>query len=326
MIAQMFNHYLTAKLVIAVNEVGLFQLFESNKVITPADLIEQYDFDLVGARDLLRFLASQRVLTRGPKGYQLDEAFKEEYEQNFGMLSWLLEGYGNVVAQSHPILTGEQRYGVDIVRNAKKMASATAQISAKNTDSFMFKLLDSLSFDHAIDIGCGSGMRLLQLAQHYPHVTMSGIDISEDCCELARENIHRHGIEKQINIVCSSAEDWSDNITETRAEHGRNLILCFAMFHDLLNIPGCAEQMLASIRQNYPKGTYFVIQDQMCAPEVRVTNQDWVEGFTFVHRLMGQSLYPLSTYQTTLEQAGFAVRETVSTSIPENYLILAELV
>lgn len=326
MIAQMFNNYLTAKLVIMANQIGFFEALEDDESITAEELTQKFNMDETGGKDLLRFLVSQKVLNKAGDKYYLDKEFAGEFRQNFGMLSWLLEGYGNVIEKSHPILTGEMRYGPDIVRDAQKMASATTQISQQNTDSYMFGLLEKLDFTQAIDIGCGSGLRLLQLAERFKDVKLSGIDISEECCALARENIATHGRSEQINVVCSSAEDWSNNITETRSESGRNLVMCFAMFHDLLNVPGAAERMMASIKKNYPVGTYVLIQDQMCDHNTRVATADWVEGFTFVHRLMGQSLYTLDVYHRTIKEQGFNIIETVSTSIPENYLILAELV
>ncbi len=325
MITQIFNSYLTAKLVMMANDMGLLKALEQQGSITTQEMLSRFNFRQPAAQDLLRFLTSQQVLREEEGHYSLSDTFSREYRQNYGMLYWLLGGYGNVIDESHAILTGDKRYGKDILRDSRKMAEATSLISAQNTDQYMYELLHRLDFSLAVDLGCGSGLRLLQLAEHYPTVRLSGIDISEECCALARQNIAQNNKSAQINIVCSSAEDWSENIAETRTDAGRNLILCFGMFHDLLNIPGCAERMLQSIRHDYPAGTYLLIQDQMRAPVTRVTTDDWVEGFSFVHRLMGQSLYSLDVYTKMMQEHGFSVKEVLPTLIPENYLLLAEL-
>ena len=326
MVTDLFNNYLTAKLVIAAKNEGIFDLFMNNKAVNESQLSETTGMDMVGAAALLRYMVSQSLLYKEEDYYYMEPEIQKSLTEDIGFLAWLIEGYEPVVDNALGILDKKLKYGPDITRIDKGMAAATAVVSYYKTDPFVWELLDRLKFDQVIDIGCGSGKRLLQVEQRYSNIHLSGIDISEACCELARDNIAKKNLSHKINIVRSSAEDWSENIDQTCAPNGRNLILCFAMFHDLMNLPGAAESMVQSICRNYPKGTLLMVQDQMRAKSVRVGKNSWVEGFTLIHRLMDQSLYPVSDYERIMTENGLEVVETILTDITENYIILAKVV
>ncbi len=325
MLTQLFNSYLTAKVVIMGKNEGIFDLILERGAIKKQELIERFGMTNLGASNLLDFMSAQSLIYEENGAYYMTPEMQVDVTENMGFLSWLIEAYEPVVDNAYGILSQKLNYGSDVIRKDKEMAEATSLVSFYKTDPFVFRLLDRLEFDLVIDIGCGSGQRLLQLAERYPMSKLSGIDISQKCCELAQSNINKNGLSEQINVVQSSAEDWSANIDRTRMKDGKNLIMCFAMFHDLMNIPGSAEKMLDSICRNYPSGSLLLIQDQMRTESVRVGQNNWVEGFTFVHRLMGQSLYPVSQYKAIMERHGFRIVETVLTDISENYLILAEV-
>lgn len=326
MLIQLFNNYLTAKLVILAKNEGLIDLFLKNGKVKEVELCDQLGMEQEGAAALLRYMKSQSIIYEENGVYFMEPELQHDFTENMGFLSWIIEGYDPVVDDSFNILTGRTKYGKDVVRIDKGMASSTSVVSYYKTDPFVLELLDRLEFDQVTDIGCGSGKRLLQVAERYPDIHLSGIDISEDCCELSRFNIAKAGRSDQINVVCSSAEDWHDKIDETCLRDGKNLIMCFAMFHDLMNIPGVAESMCTSICKNYPKGTLLMVQDQMRAESVRIGNNNWVEGFTFLHRMMGQSLYPVSQYEEVMKNNGLRIVETILTDITENYIILAEVI
>ncbi len=76
----------------------------------------------------------------------------------------------------------------------------------------VFDLIRGLEFDSLLDIGCGDGRFLRDLAEHYPGKKLSGIDISEKALTLARQmNPGLHF--KQCDILASSMDSQWDIIT-----------------------------------------------------------------------------------------------------------------
>jgi ubiquinone/menaquinone biosynthesis C-methylase UbiE len=58
-----------------------------------------------------------------------------------------------------------------------------------------------------LDVGCGPGLMLLQLAAHYPTATFVGLDVVEvGGLETARRLIQARGFDKRIQVECMPAE------------------------------------------------------------------------------------------------------------------------
>ena len=60
-----------------------------------------------------------------------------------------------------------------------------------------------------LDLGTGSGAIVIALATEKPQHSFSAVDLSPDALRLAAENACRHGVDKQIDFICS---DWFDGI------------------------------------------------------------------------------------------------------------------
>ena len=56
-----------------------------------------------------------------------------------------------------------------------------------------------------IDLGCGSGIILLILAQHFPHVNCTGLEIQENLATLAQKNTQLNGLDSRIKILVGDA-------------------------------------------------------------------------------------------------------------------------
>lgn len=59
-----------------------------------------------------------------------------------------------------------------------------------------------------LDIGCGTGIIELMMAQRYPEAEIVGIDIVKDCCEQARENADRTPWSDRLHFVNLSLQDY----------------------------------------------------------------------------------------------------------------------
>lgn len=61
-----------------------------------------------------------------------------------------------------------------------------------------------------LDIGCGTGLMLVEIARTNPGLKLIGIDVSESMITLGRRNISEAGLSDVITLASRSAEDLSE--------------------------------------------------------------------------------------------------------------------
>ncbi len=62
-----------------------------------------------------------------------------------------------------------------------------------------------------LDVGCGTGIISLMMAQRFPEAQITALDIMEDCCRQARANADNSPWGSRIEVVNSSLQDYSDS-------------------------------------------------------------------------------------------------------------------
>ena len=67
---------------------------------------------------------------------------------------------------------------------------------------------------HILDIGCGTGIITLMLAQRYPDAQITAIDIVDDCCRQTRQNADNSPWGERISTVNKSLQDFVSDYEE----------------------------------------------------------------------------------------------------------------
>lgn len=60
-----------------------------------------------------------------------------------------------------------------------------------------------------LDIGCGTGLIALMMAQRFPAAQVVGIDIDEEACGQARENVAASSFSDRIDVAHCRLQDYS---------------------------------------------------------------------------------------------------------------------
>ncbi len=71
-----------------------------------------------------------------------------------------------------------------------------------------------------LDIGCGTGVVALMVAQRCPEASVTAIDIMADCCRQAVANVEKSPWSDRIEVVNLSLQDFSRRAVEGGAEGG----------------------------------------------------------------------------------------------------------
>lgn len=103
-----------------------------------------------------------------------------------------------------------------------------------------------------LDLGCGRGRAMLQLAEAFPNSSFHGMDLSDDAIGWARAQADRRG----LGNVTFMAQDLSD--FDTAAPAGRyDLVTTFDAVHDQAK----PARMLKGIRRALADGGAYIAQD-----------------------------------------------------------------
>lgn len=107
--------------------------------------------------------------------------------------------------------------------------------------------------DHVVEIGCGTGRNLIQMARRYPQARFYGLDASALMLETAESAIRRAGLSDRIVLAHGLAEDLSP------AMFGRDRPFTHAVFSYSLSMIPDWKQALISASRAVGEGKVYVV-------------------------------------------------------------------
>ncbi|MFH2058423.1 MAG: methyltransferase [Pseudomonadota bacterium] len=73
-----------------------------------------------------------------------------------------------------------------------------------------------------IDVGTGCGIIALLLANKFPDLLITGIEIQKELAQFARQNVRKNRFEKQVNILCKDINHVTTDLSNGKAD----LLIC----------------------------------------------------------------------------------------------------
>ena len=141
------------------------------------------------------------------------------------------------------------------------MAEDSGQTVVAALNEFILPLIPDVSENLArgidvVDIGCGSGRAVTLLAENFPKSSFTGLDISEEAIEVARESAaQKHLVNAEFNV-----RDTSEPFAKDRF----GLITAFDAIHDQAK----PEHVLRNIYEALAPGGTFLMQDIAASSDV----------------------------------------------------------
>ena len=163
----------------------------------------------------------------------------------------------------------------------------------------MFDGLNLQSVNHAVDVGCGYGTDVLELAARYPHMTFQGHNISNEQIEFARERATK--MELQDRVSFDFINSCTDSFTKTY-----DLAWSFQVVHHQQD----KFPLFRNVSNSLVNGGYFVLAEILSAESHAIDHPESSAYFT-----------PVAECAELLSEAGFRVEQAVDASAEiANYL------
>ena len=104
-----------------------------------------------------------------------------------------------------------------------------------------------------LDVGCGGGWAVVQIAERFPSTTCVGIDVEPYSIDLARQLIVERGLTDRCEVVAQSVDQLGEDGTY-------DVATSFLVVHELP--PDVKPDAFAAVAQALKPGGYFLIFDE----------------------------------------------------------------
>jgi SAM-dependent methyltransferase len=243
------------------HRVGLFEALAAEAPVTSSELAEKSGLAERYVREWLAVMVTGGIVTYDPSS--------PRYLLPAEHAAWLTPAAAKnlaVSAQFIPVIAGVESQISDRFRSGggldyccyhrfhDVMGETNAQTVRALLDARLIPLVPGLPVRLAagirvLDVGCGKGAALQQLASRYPASEFVGFDLSEEVLEAARAEADKRGL---ANIRFERRDLPGDNLGGTY-----DLITAFDAVHDQRDPAG----LLAAIRAALAPGGAFLMQD-----------------------------------------------------------------
>ncbi len=174
------------------------------------------------------------------------------------LFHWLTLGSGNLFSRMPYVLRNKNRTGDYYQRDSAAIAYACRDINRQHFDPVFWSAMDGLSFGFSsvVDLGCGSGERLMQILSRYPEVAGIGIDLAGPAIKVAAAEALSRGFGGRLSFTEGDVRELAYREEFVNVD----LLTCFLMGHDFWPRKNCIAT-LARLRGAFPKARRFLLGD-----------------------------------------------------------------
>ena len=324
-VATIFNSAIAAPAIGAAWELGFLDELREQKKVDVHKFATQHDLDSGSMQGLVSALAIVDVVERDQDtivpGKLLDEAYRTK-----SLFHWLTLGSGGLFSCMQYVLRNKNRTGSFYHRDSAAIALACRDINLQYFDPAFWAAMDGLDskFHSVVDLGSGSGERLMQILDRYPGTTGIGIDLAGPAIKVAAAEAVERGFGDRLSFTEGDVREM-----DYRNEFAQvDLLTCFMMGHDFWPRENCVAT-LQQLRKVFPKVRRFLLGDATrilldTARSKHAVSEDNVPifslGFEFGHAMMGVYLPTMEEWDGVFAEGGWRcvkkhLIETLSLSV-----------
>jgi len=303
----------------ALWDSGLFEYLRERGRIEIGAASQDLNLDPEILRSLIGYLVGSGLLA--PEGDAFILSAKGKPYWNYitrGILTAHLAGYSQLMVNLGPLLRKE----IDINdprlnRDGRLVASGAGYtLLGSNTIPWILKLLKQIGGSYVMDIGCGAGDFLIQLALRWPEGGGIGIDMSGDAIAKARANAEKAGVSDRVSYFTSKLSIEPMTIDRKILDRVDTLTAMYIL-HEFAGWggPEAIRDAISQLVAQFPGRKLLMLEGEradpvaMCANPPRTLAQ---LDYSFIHPISRQG--PLRTppeWEQIIKSAGATLVERV---------------
>ena len=308
-----------AHVLVALWDSGIYEYLREHGRLEVGAASQNLNLDLETLDSLIGYLVGWGILA--PEGKSFTLSAKGKLYWNYitrGVLTAHVAGYSQVLVNLGPLLRKE----IDINdprldRDGRLVASGAGYtLLGSNTVPWILKLIKQIGGSYVMDVGCGAGDFLIQLALRWPEGGGIGIDMSGEAIAEAHANAEKSGVSDRLSFFHSklSAEPMSID-----KEYLNKVDTLTAMYilHEFAGRGG-PEAIRAAIFQmvaQFPGRKLLMLEGEKADPAALYANPPHTYAqldYSFIHPISRQgSLRTVPEWEQIIKSAGATLVERV---------------
>jgi phenylpyruvate C(3)-methyltransferase len=297
-----FNSVIAASAISAAYELEIFEILESHEIFYLENFCTEKELHKESVKAIVDALCCFKILEFTPELQivRQGESFQSVVLYK-GYFLWLIRGYGYCLQNLASLCKIENRGDDFLKRDGKYIAIAGRDYGKNFVDSYFDRIIENISFNTVVDLGCGSAERLVSLAKKYPGMRGIGIDINPEAVKVALSNVNSASVQDRIFMIEGDLKNL-----ERRPEFEEvDLMFSFFNGHDTWPYDSCLKTM-QSLRRIFPNVKRFLLCDTYRSnliPSHKVPI--FTLGFEFTHAVMGQYIPLQSEWMKLFLESGW---------------------
>ncbi|MGA2326661.1 MAG: class I SAM-dependent methyltransferase [Bryobacteraceae bacterium] len=301
-----------AQVLIAVWDSGLYEYVRQHGAVEIGRAAAELGLDAEVLGSLIEYLVGRALLKPAGAAYVLTE--RGESYWNYvtrGLLTSHVAGYNPLLIQLGPLLRKEISLEDPALDRLGRLVAlgASYTLSGSGMVQWVMKELERLGGSDILDLGCGAGNFLIQLALSWPQVKGVGVDMSASAIAEARKRAQECGLLERLSFHTATVSAQPMSLSAEVVEQVEVLTAMY-MLHEFGGRGGAdnISSVIAALRRQFPGRKLLMLEGtranpiEMCEAPPRSFSQ---LDYSFIHPLSRQG--PLRTpdeWQQIIENAG----------------------
>jgi len=307
---RLVNDTILAQILFALWDCGFYEYSLANERFDEKVAAETLGLDAGILHWLLHHLAGRGLLEEQDGKLGLTARGRSlSHAMNRGTFDLYVGGYGALLGNLAGLLRGDLRPGCpELARSGRHVGQGSEELAAVRVVPAVSKLLPAHGRRYLLDLGCGTGGMLMQLARIDEDLRGVGVDMSADALAQARRNAEAWKLADRLQFVRAEIGRDALSIEEDTAANV-DAVSAMYMLHEF-GRDGHAGilKVLGEIRERFP-GRLFIFTECLPPDTAEMSTNppstfSQLDYFT-IHPLSGQGLpLPRDEWESLLEEAG----------------------
>jgi SAM-dependent methyltransferase len=309
-----------AQVLVALWDSGVYEYVRHHARVDIADAARELDLDPSILTSLIEYLVGRGIMSPEGTAYVVSEKGRPYWNYiTRGVLTAHLAGYNQLLVNLGPLLRKE--IGLDdprLDRSGRLVAAGSGYVLlGSGTIPWVLKVIQRIGGRYVLDLGCGAGGFLIQLALRWPDGAGAGIDMNAGVVSEAQANAERCGIADRVSFHCARLSAEPMAISESVLEKVDTLTAMY-LLHEFGGAGGADAivSVMSGLRQQFQGRKLLMLEGARADPAALGAAPPRTHAqldYSFIHPLSRQG--PLRTpaeWQEIITKAGATLLERIT--------------